>query len=38
MRMRLMSSLRGNEALQEAVEQMKGVVRTGASLGVVLDR
>src|SRR5215211_4318067 len=36
--MRWMSSLRGNEALQEAVEEVKRVVRAGAGLRVVLHR
>src|SRR5215212_8566011 len=37
MRMRWMSSRRGTETLQELVEEVQGVVRTGPGLGVVLD-
>src|SRR6185436_2092194 len=37
MRMRWMSSLRGNEPLQEAIEEMQRVVRSWPRLGVVLD-
>src|SRR3954451_23926696 len=37
-RMRLRSSRRGTDALQESIEEVQRVVRAGARLGVVLDR